>query len=371
MSAEILVLNAGSSSLKVSLFAAAPEPQLLFRSNVDGLGPAASHHDALVQVVSQLTQQRSAWQPTVIGHRIVHGGTRFQAPVLIDPSVRDYLASIVPLAPLHQPGGLAGIDAAARAFPGVRQVACFDTAFHATRTFAHDAYALPREFYEAGVRRYGFHGLSYASIVTTLRRIAPERAEGRLIVCHLGNGASLCAIHQGRCIETTMGFTALDGLPMGTRCGQIDPGVLLYLLSQRGMTVNELSDLLYKRSGLAGLSGIGSDMRDLLNSATTQAKEALEHFLHRTTLHIGMLAAALGGVETLIFTAGIGEHSATIRGELCRRASWLGVSLDEQANERGERVISTDRSKTVAMVVPTQEEAMIAKLASEVAGIKG
>jgi acetate kinase len=394
MTGEILVLNAGSSSLKVAAYAArSDDPAVWHRLNaaVDGIGtPHArgvvkeagkvlhqqtwagdgprDHTAALAFVTERLHQVWPAWVPAAIGHRVVHGGTRYQSPVRIDAGVRAYLESVVPLAPLHQPASLHGIDAAAAAFPGVPQVACFDTAFHHGRPFVADAYALPREFYAAGVRRYGFHGLSYEYVTRRMRELAPDVAAGRLVVCHLGNGASMTAVRDGKCAETTMGFTAADGLPMGTRCGQIDPGVLLFLLEQRGMAAGALSDLVYKKSGLLGLSGVGSDMRDLLASADPRAKEAVDYFVYRVAYFVGALAACLGGLDALVFTAGIGEHAAPVRERVCRNLGWLGLELDAAANAEHRTRISSSASKVSAWVVPTDEELMIARHVAEVLG---
>ncbi|TMQ35380.1 MAG: acetate/propionate family kinase [Planctomycetota bacterium] len=388
MSHEILVINAGSSSIKVSLFDSGGNegPVLKLNGKIDGIGtphPHANaknarqesileqqwernsgpqdHGAAMTFLVGRLMQGRSDWRPAGIGHRVVHGGTRHQAPVRIDAGVRAYLESLVPLAPLHEPANLQGIDAAGRAFPGVPQVACFDTAFHAGRPFVADAYALPRSYYDQGVRRYGFHGLSYEYIRRALRQIAPVLAAGRVIVCHLGNGASMCALRDGRCVETTMGFTAVDGLPMGTRTGQIDPGVLLYLLEEKNMTPAQVADLIYMQSGLLGLSGIGSDMRDLLASDSAAAKQAVDYFVYRVTYYAGALAAALGGLNGIVFTAGIGEHAAIIRERVCRNLAWLGLELDEAANATGGPRLAKAASKVSAWVVPTNEEQMIAR----------
>jgi acetate kinase len=317
-------------------------------------------------VVARLTADRPGWRPAAIGHRIVHGGTRHQQPVRIDAAVRAYLETLIPLAPLHEPPNLQGIDAATAAFPGVPQVACFDTAFHHGRPFAADAYALPRSFYDQGVRRYGFHGLSYEYIVRAMRQLAPEVAAGRMVVAHLGNGASLCAIRAGRCVETTMGFTALDGPPMGTRCGQLDPSVVLYLQREHHLTADQVSDLLWKQSGLLGVSGLSPDMRDLLGSADPHAREAIDLFVYRVTYLVGALAAVLGGMDGLVFTAGIGERAVLIRERICRNLAWMGLELDPAANAANARRISTAGAKVSAWAVPTDEERMIALQVGEV-----
>ena len=284
-----------------------------------------------------------------------------QKPTRIDAAIVAELKSNAPMAPLHIPGNLQGIEAIGRAFPDVPQVACFDTAFHQGRPFVADAFALPRHFYDEGVRRYGFHGLSYEYIAREMRTIAPDVAKGRMIVAHLGNGASLCAMRDGQCVETTMGFTAVEGLPMGTRCGQIDPGVLLWLIDFKKMPARQVIDLVHNQSGLLGLSGISSDMRDLLASDDPHAKQAVDYFIYRLTWYIGALAAALGGLDGLVFTAGIGEHAAPIRERVCRNLAWLDLEFDAVANAAGGPRISTGNSKAAAFVVPTNEELMIAR----------
>jgi len=291
---------------------------------------------------------------------VVHGGAHYREPVWIDPEVQANLEKLMPLAPLHQPHNLKGIEAVLRAFPDVPQVACFDTAFHQGHPWVADTYALPSSFYDAGIRRYGFHGLSYEYIVRAMRRLAPAVAAGRMIVAHLGNGASLCAVRDGRSIDSTMGFTPLDGLPMGTRSGPIDPGVLLYLLAEKKLPPDELSDLLYHRSGLLGLSGVSSDMRDLLASNVEAARRAIDYFVYRVIVFIGSLAAALGGVDGLVFTAGIGEHAAEIRASICRGLAWLALDLDPEANSANRPLLSTPQSAISAWAVPTDEEQMIA-----------
>jgi acetate kinase len=395
VTAEILVLNAGSSSIKVSLFGPGEDgPALKFRGQVEGIGtprPQAAardvagnkvfeekwpggggpkdHHGATAFVVARLTAGRPDWRPAGVGHRVVHGGARFREPIRVDAGVRAQLQALAALDPLHVPANLQGIDAAAGAFPGVPHVACFDTAFHHGRPFAAEAYALPLSFYDEGVRRYGFHGLSYEYIVRAMRQTAPEVAAGRMVVAHLGNGASLCATRDGKSVETTMGFTALDGLVMGTRSGQLDPGVVLHLLEEKKMSAGEVSDLLWKRSGLLGLSGASPDMRDLLASADPHAREAVDAFVYRVTYHVGALTAALGGIDGLVFTGGIGEHAALIRERVCRGLAWLGLELDSAANERHQPCISTPASKVSAWVVPTDEERMIALHVTKLLGL--
>jgi acetate kinase len=292
---------------------------------------------------------------------VVHGGVKFTRPVRIDAVVLGELESLVPLAPLHQPHNLAAIRAVAQHAPQLPQVACFDTSFHRTQPALAQAFALPRPYAEQGVRRYGFHGLSYEYIASVLPDIDARAATGRTIVAHLGNGASLCALKTGQSVATTMGFTAVDGLVMGTRCGALDPGVLLFLMDQHGMDARALEELLYQQSGLLGVSGISSDMRTLLASADPRAAEAIELFVYRIGRELGSLTAALGGLDALVFTGGIGENAAAIRARVCRDAAWLGLELDQEANERGGPRLSRPDSRVAAWVVPTNEELMIAQ----------
>jgi acetate kinase len=321
-------------------------------------------------VVAQLTHGRPDWKPAGIGHRVVHGGTYYQTPVRLDAGVMGRLRELAPLAPLHQPANIRGIEASAHAFPGVPQVACFDTAFHAGRPFVAEAFGLPRAFYDQGVRRYGFHGLSYEYVAQRLREVAPGIARGRVVVCHLGNGASLCALRDGRCAETTMGFTTCEGLPMGTRCGQLDPGVILYLFDEKKMTPSQVSDLINKQSGLLGLSGVSPDMRDLLASDRPEARQALDYFVYRIAWYVGAFAAALEGLDGLVFTAGIGEHAVPIRERVCRKLAWLGLDLDPAANAAGGPRLTTASSRVSAWVVPTNEELMIARHVVNLLGLK-
>ena len=383
----IAVLNAGSSSIKFALYDAASEGPALFRGRIEeiGLAPhlsatddkgtvvaerkwgqAALDHQAATAEILKLGQELLRGRPVqAFGHRVVHGGTSFAAPVRIDADVMAGLTALVPLAPLHQPHNLAPIDYIARVAPHLPQVACFDTAFRRTQPALAQHFALPREITASGVRRYGFHGLSYDFIVSRLREIAPELARSRLIIAHLGNGASLCAVHDGKSVATTMGFTALDGLVMGTRAGALDPGVLLYLLQERGLDAHALEDLLYRKSGLLGVSGISSDMRALRQSTAPDAVEAIALFVYRIVREIGSLAAALGGLDGLVFTAGIGEHDAATRAEVVAGCRWLGVGLDAARNRRGDGRISVDGSTTSVWVVPTDEERMIARYTRE------
>ena len=386
MEKVILVLNAGSSSLKFSLFAlpAAGAMRAVAVGQIEGLGTAprlkvkdgagapmveeqwdnsevASHAQALQRIAGLL---RSRFQGSVlagVGHRVVHGGPEYSAPLLITPAAMARLETLVPLAPLHQPHNLAAIRAVQEVQPDLPQVACFDTAFHRTQDIVGQLYGLPYEYYERGIRRYGFHGLSYEYIATTLPSVAPEIASGRVVVAHLGSGASMCAIRDGRSVTSSMGFTALDGLLMGTRPGNMDPGIVLYLLQQEGMSAKQIEDLLYKRSGLLGLSGIGNDMRVLLASEAPRVRLAIEHFVYRISRELGALAAVLGGLDALVFTAGIGENSARIRQLVCEKAYWLGVEIDDAANESGSPRISSTASRVSAWVVPTNEELMIAQ----------
>lgn len=380
----ILVVNAGSSSLKFQVFAvAAGRLDRRLRGQIDGIGvrprlyATGADRSELIdrsfapETVADLPAaigEARAWLRTLegftlraIGHRVVHGGPDFSQPVRIDEAVLARLASFQELAPLHQPNNLAPIRLAMQIDPSVPQVACFDTAFHRGHAPHTDCYALPYAFYDEGVRRYGFHGLSYEYIAERLCEISPQAAPGRVIVAHLGSGASMCALKAGRSIESTMGFTALDGLPMGTRPGQLDPGVVLYLLDQRGMSPQAVTDLLYRQSGLKGLSGVSNDMRELLASKEPRAAFAIDHFVHRCALNAGMLAAALGGLDAFVFTAGVGENSAPVRARIAARLAWLGAELDPEANTAGAGCISTAASRVALYVIPTDEELMIAR----------
>jgi acetate kinase len=381
----VLTLNAGSSSLKVALYPATGERPLA-TGIVDRIGPEgilrlkdaaggdiarpgdlSSHAGALQSVLDSLRAAFPGLSLAAIGHRVVHGGARHAAPVRIDAAILAELEALAPFAPLHQPHNLAGIHAAMAAFPGVPQVACFDTAFHRNHPWVNDTFALPREMYERGVRRYGFHGLSYDYIAGELARIAPGLAAGRVVVAHLGNGASACAIQNGRSVASTMGFSALDGLPMGTRCGQLDPGVMLWMMDQ-GMSAPEISDLLYKRSGLLGLSGISNDMRALEASDAPEAAQAIDYFVFRLQREIGGLAASMGGIDALVFSGGIGENSALIRARVCERMGWMGIEIDQARTASNARVVSSELARTTVMVIPTDEEAVIARAARAAAG---
>ncbi|MEK1852137.1 MAG: acetate/propionate family kinase [Phyllobacterium sp.] len=379
----ILVVNAGSSSLKFEVFAVGTALMKLVKGQVEGIGTAP--HFTVKNAKGEQTVDRSyasgevpdfaaamhhvgAWlreqfegQLVAVGHRVVHGGPDYARPVRVDQHVLEDLERYIPLAPLHQPNNLAPIRTLLERQPGLPQVACFDTAFHRGHDPVTDHYAIPAHFFAEGVRRYGFHGLSYEYVAGRLKEIAPDIAKGRVIVAHLGNGASMCALRDGHSLECTFGFTALDGLPMGTRCGQIDPGVLLYLIEQGRMTSSELQDMLYNGSGLKGLSGISNDVRDLLASDDARAALALDHFVHRISLNAGALAAALGGLEAFVFTAGIGENSPVMRERIAKKLNWLGAQLDPARNKSGEMLVSTADSRIALYVVPTDEELMIAQ----------
>ena len=384
-STGILVLNAGSSSIKFLLYEhrnGSLEPQL--RGQIEGIHTAPHFvartargivaaeqswgegerlgHDGAVTYLAEFLRREATGMPLeAVGHRVVHGGPEFTRPVQIDPAVLARLERFVPLAPLHQPHNLAPIRMLLVRRPALTQVACFDTAFHATNPAVSQRFAIPADLHDAGVRRYGFHGLSYEYIASVVSEYDARAASGRTIVCHLGNGSSLCALQNRASVASTMGFTALDGLAMGTRSGAIDPGVLLYLMDERKMDARAIETLLYQQSGLLGISGISSDMRKLLDSNSPRAQLAVDVFVYRIRREIGSLAAALGGLDSLIFTAGIGENSAVIRERVCRDAAWLGVELDATANRSGGPRISTTGSRVSAWVIPTNEELMIAR----------
>jgi acetate kinase len=311
--------------------------------------------------VAEWLRETQSFNLVAVGHRVVHGGPKYDRPVIIDRAVVASLDQYVSLAPLHQPNNLAPIRTLLTRRPELPQVACFDTAFHRGHSAVADHYAIPERFYAEGVRRYGFHGLSYEYIAERMGEVAPAVAKGRVIVAHLGSGASMCALFGGRSVESTMGFTALDGLPMGTRPGQIDPGVLLYLLTEKGMDAAAVQDLLYRDSGLKGLSGVSNDMRELESNADPGAALAVNYFVYRVGLHAGMLAAALGGLDAFVFTAGIGENSVTIRARIAEKLAWLGVAFDPAANAARKSLISQPQSRVELHVVPTDEELMIAR----------
>lgn len=384
---SIAVVNAGSSSIKFAIFDA-ERLALMLKGQVEGIGatPRAKLSDAAGAIVAQEepsplgfdhvaateTMMRVAGpfleggDIVAMGHRVVHGGVDFAEPVLITDEILERLAKLVPLAPLHQPHNLAVIRAMRELRPHLPQIACFDTAFHRSQPPIAQAFAIPRKYSDAGLRRYGFHGISYQYVIGTLREIAPELARGRVIVAHLGNGASLCAMRDGRSVASTMGFTTVDGLMMGTRCGAFDPGALIHLMDQYGMGPRELESLLYRESGLLGVSGMSSDMRALRAAAEPEAKEAIALFVYRIQREIGSLAAALGGLDALVFTAGIGENDASTRAEVVAGCGWLGLALDEEANARADAVVSATDSAVAVLIIPTNEELEIAKSAARI-----
>ncbi len=388
MSRNILTLNAGSSSLKFALFPNEGDAPLatgiVDRIGADaslrivdaqgmelpkrGHGDFADHARALASALGILQSEFAGMEVEAVGHRVVHGGPDFSAPVALDDKVMKRLEQFSPLAPLHQPHNLAGIRAAMAAFPEAAQIACFDTAFHRNQPFVNDTFALPREWYEKGVRRYGFHGISYEYMAGALAQTAPLLYAGRIVVAHLGNGASMCAMSNGRSVASSMGFSALDGLPMGTRCGQLDPGVILYLLEQEKLEPAEISDLLYKRSGLLGISGLSHDMRTLEASEDPAAKDAIDYFVFRIQRELGAMAAALGGLDALVFCGGIGENSRLVRARVCERLEWMGIEIDHGRNAANDPVISSELARVKVLVIPTNEELVIARAARMLSG---
>ena len=391
--AVVLVLNAGSSSLKFCVYQA-PDTDawpLAARGQIEGIGtsPRFAAKDGTGQRLDEqaLDQSvrdagsaldylagwlRSRFQGTRVlgvGHRVVHGGARYASPTVVTPHVLDDLRALIPLAPLHQPYNLAAIDAVTERLAGVPQVACFDTSFHRGHEAVADIIPLPLDIRRAGVQRYGFHGLSYEYVASVLPRVAPEIANGRVIVAHLGSGASLCALKNGRSVDSTFGFTALDGLCMGTRPGALDPGVVLHLFQELKLPAKEVETVLYKKSGLLGISGISNDMRDLLKSSDPDAHLAIDYFVYRAAKEIGALASTLHGIDALVFTAGIGENSAEVRRRICEASSWLGIELDQHANHQNGPRISSIASRVSAWVVPTNEELMIARHTGSLLGL--
>lgn len=379
----IITLNAGSSSLKFSVYLEGDELAELIVGQVENLGPAATlefqHPDDAEKVQKNigtadhkiaLTEILKVLEPLLdiydgeghkvigVGHRVVHGGIEFDAPAVITDDVVDRLTALIPLAPLHQPHNLAAIHASISAFPDALQVACFDTAFHRSQPWVNDVFAIPKKYYDEGVRRYGFHGLSYDYITSVLQQQWPELNESKVIIAHLGNGASMCALKNGESMGSTMGFSPLDGLPMGTRCGQLDPGVLLYLMD-KGLGRSEISTLLYRESGLKGLSGIGSDMRELLASESEDAKRAIDYYVYRIRREIGAMTTTMGGLDALVFCGGIGENAAPIRAMVLDDLEYLGLELNPEANEQNQTNIGF--GKTLALVIPTDEERVIAE----------
>lgn len=369
----ILTLNAGSSSVKFSAYEAGATPARVIDGQIDAIGSnarlvigdappralgATGHADALDVILRALAPHLKGHRVAGVGHRIVHGGPTFGAPVALDPDVITQLEAFVPLAPLHQPHNLAMVSAAQQKFPDAVQIGCFDTAFHKGHPWVNDTFALPRRFYDEGVRRYGFHGLSYDYITTRMRHDWPDLSAGRVVIAHLGNGASMCAVRDGHSVGSTMGFSALDGLPMGTRCGQLDPGVLIYFMD-RGMTAPEITDLLYTESGLKGLSGISHDMRTLLASDAPEAAEAVDYYVFRIRRELGAMTAVLGGIDALVFCGGIGEHAAEVRARVVAGMSYLGLTLDADANLRN--ATSIHAGDVPILVIPTNEELVIAQ----------
>jgi len=387
-----LVLNAGSSSLKFCVFErprGAERWHLEARGQIEGIGSAPrlsvkdedgarmadqdiavrDGKEALSALADWLRSKYGGSRVLGVGHRVVHGGARFKAPTVLNADVLRELYQLVPLAPLHQPYNLAAIEAVFEQLPGVPQVACFDTSFHRGQPDVAELVPLPRELRQQGIQRYGFHGLSYEYIASILPEVAPEIARGRVIVAHLGSGASLCALREGRSVDSTLGFTALDGLCMGTRPGSLDPGVVLHLFQSLNLSAKEVETLLYKKSGLSGISGISHDMRDLLGRNEPSARLAVDYFVYRAAKEIGALTAALGGIDALVFTAGIGENSPEIRQRICAASAWLGIELDQAANTQRLSKISNGNSKISVWVIPTNEELMIARHTGSLLGI--
>jgi len=389
----ILVINAGSSSLKFCVYNAAADGwRLSTRGQIEGIGTAPRFsarddvgvrltneeldknevHDAAAALAALASWLRSQYHGATVlgvGHRVVHGGASFAGATLVTPEVVEQLRALTPLAPLHQPHNLAAIDAVSERLPHVPQVACFDTAFHRGQPEVATVVPLPREIRGAGVQRYGFHGLSYEYIASVLPQVAPEIANGRVVVAHLGSGASLCAMQGRRSVDSTLGFTALDGLCMGTRPGALDPGVVLYLFQSLGLSATDVETILYKKSGLVGISGISNDMRELVANAAPAARLAVDYFVYRAVKEIGALAAVLGGIDGLVFTAGIGENSAEIRRRICEGSAWLGIELDAAANDARHTRISPSRSRVSAWVIPTNEELIIARHTGAILGL--
>lgn len=371
----VLTLNAGSSSLKFGAYSLENQTSApLISGQVERLGPTArlrikgaepkdlgatDHARALDEILKALRDQLGEPKVMAVGHRIVHGGTDFTAPAELDDVALQKLRLLIPLAPLHQPHNLACVDAAIAAFPDALQIGCFDTAFHRSHPWVNDTFALPRHFYDEGVRRYGFHGLSYDYITSYLSGHHPDLFKGRVVIAHLGNGASLCAAKGGKSIASTMGFSALDGLPMGTRSGQLDPGVMLYLMDQKGLSTAEITDLLYRKSGLLGLSGISGDMRALEASDAPEAAQAIDYFVFRITREIGAMSASLGGIDGLVFCGGIGENSSYIRARVSENLAFLGIICDEQKNQENTEDIGAGETRLLA--IPTNEELVMAR----------
>ena len=384
MKQGILTINAGSSSIKFALFSLDHpiSPDAEVSGQIDGIGTnatkliaknrageriadqliagdAVSHTQALDAMLKWFLATYTGWQIVSVGHRVVHGGDRYSAPIVVDATVLGHLESFIPLAPLHEPHNVAGIKALQALLPDVPQVACFDTAFHRSQPEVAQLFALPRALTAEGIKRYGFHGLSYEFIARALPQHS-HRADGRVVVAHLGNGASMAAMVNRKCVATTLGFSTIDGLMMGTRCGNLDPGLVLHLMETKGLSVKDMSRILYKESGLLGVSGISQDMRTLLSSDKPEAREAVELFCYRIVRELGSLVAAAGGIDALVFTGGIGEHAAEVRRRVCLQAEWLGIRVNPEANARHDLVISAGNSSVDVLVIPTNEEWMMA-----------
>ena len=389
----ILTINAGSSSIKFALFpltqTISPDAEVsgqidgigadvtkLIAKNRDGekiadqiiVGDKVSHDLAFDALLKWFQATQSGWQIVAVGHRVVHGGERYSKPTLIDDAVLNHLIGFIPLAPLHEPHNVAGIKALQALLPNVPQIACFDTAFHRSQPEVAQSFGLPRALSAEGIKRYGFHGLSYEFIARALPEHS-HRANGRVVVAHLGNGASMAAMVNRKCVATTLGFSTIDGLVMGTRCGNLDPGVILHLMDSKGYTVKDMTRILYKESGLLGVSGLSQDMRTLLASDKPEAHEAVELFCYRIARELGSLAAAAGGIDALVFTGGIGEHAAEIRRRVCLQAEWLGIRLNPEANARHDIVISAANSSADVLVIHTNEEWMMAHHAQTLLGL--
>ena len=388
----IVTLNAGSSSLRCAVFERGQSgPEARLRLSLRGLPGAMiwERHDArsgetqearldppesaekaqetaLAEMTDRLLAEIDPARIAAFSHRVVHGGREYTTPVQVDSEVSEHLATLSPMAPSHQPHNLAAIRDLAERFPDIPQIACFDTAFHRDLPHEDRVFGLPKDMAGDGILRYGFHGLSYDYVASAFADIAPDVAQGRVVIAHLGHGASMCALNEGRSVATTMGMTALDGLPMGRRCGSIDPGVVLYLIEERGMALAEVRDILYERSGLVGLSGISSDMAELLDSDVPEAQSAVAFFIYRCRREIGSLAAALGGLDALVFTGGIGENAPAIREGICADLGWLGIGIDQRANAQGASRISPEAGKVEVYMVPTDEEQVLARGAEQV-----
>jgi acetate kinase len=384
MKQGILTINAGSSSIKFALFSLAHpiSPEAEVSGQIDGIGTDAtqmvakdqagqkiadqaipgtqvSHDQAFDALLKWFMATHAGWKIVAVGHRVVHGGERYSQPTIVDKTVLDHLISFIPLAPLHEPHNVTGIRALQALLPAVPQIACFDTAFHRSQPDVAQLFGLPRALTAEGIKRYGFHGLSYEYIARTLPQHS-GRASGRVVVAHLGNGASMAAMVNRKCVATTLGFSTIDGLMMGTRCGNLDPGVVLHLMESKGLSVKDMTRILYKESGLLGVSGISQDMRTLLASDQPEAREAVELFCYRIARELGSLAAAAGGLDALVFTGGIGEHAAEVRRRVCLQSAWLGIRLDPEANARHDEVIGAADSSVDVLVIPTNEEWMMA-----------